>query len=1157
MTAGDCTTTPSSCHGTPRTPQTFGGRTPGVIHLTPRKRATGSPDSESGANQPRDTILGWLRSFVERSEVRLPTTNDDHTGFHRKRIGRSQVVPSVEPSAERRLVAVIRVLERPSTCLDDVGSSPSVRSWWVINEIGSGDRRGTTDPQWIYHSTHHSTRMVDVRESTATLLEEKPELEAGLRAILDVDEQNEQWEFEDVPLDSGAFGEVVSRDIVLNVGGGYRVSDRSAVAAALGEDQLDDGAVDGSHLPELDVRVPAVDRRAVLSTGGSLLLVVLFRVVMYPAVFRNGDVVLSSNDPYFYRFWVEAVVARKGGVLDPSALGTLPDGIQTAEPLLVATLWFVSELLGGGTDVVGGVLAWYPVVSAAVVAALLYALASAVTGDRRVAVAAVAFLAITPAHAMRTGIGFADHHAFDYVWLVLTAFALVLLAGRDVSEDGTRVSIAALAVGITGQVLSWDAGPLLMLPVGLYIAVRVVSDIDAGESPLGQNLGVLAGVGVAAALTYVIYLSLDWHTTIVAATPALLFACSTVVVLVAEVLHRRGESGRRMLEVNLAGAFLAIVAAFALPARFTAVFFRGIDFLMYKEGVAETLPMFSGRQGSLIAPFLELGFAPIFAVPVVVWVARSCIVEHRPRWLLAIVYTGYFAVLATIQVRFAGELAPFLSLFAGLGFVHAAAWIDLTAAPSDLDRGGGVDGSDRDPTNRNPSGTDGTSPDLGRRNTLHLAGSFLGAGSLGLINTPLKHDMVRVGESSYRAAKWMGARAGELGWTYPENYVFSPWSTNRFYNYFVNGQSSSYGYAQENYSTFISSTNGVHWFDRLAARVGFVVTEDNDVLSARFDDRLYNRLHEQFGAGAGNFRAVFASEDGSVKVFRPVPGVRITGPADEAAEVAVSGQVDIPGKRFEFAPDPDVQHGVYETTIPYPLEVGIHDEALTVTDDDIETGRTISQFSGDGVGHWSFDEGEGTTAYDRVGGYHMRGLDGRWHDGEADSSAVRIGGEGHRPWARVDGVDVDESTSLTVGVTLRGPLAMNDEQYPKLVRLVSPTGTVAGLWGRLDVGDVGVRINDSTGTVTRNFSVERTSFDDWTSLVAVLDRAEDELRLYEDGTLARAVDAADVGALGSIERVVVGSLATPTGDPALVGDLRIYDSAVRIQEVLPQGVGGN
>ncbi|MDY6779665.1 MAG: STT3 domain-containing protein, partial [Halobacteria archaeon] len=164
--------------------------------------------------------------------------------------------------------------------------------------------------------------------------------------------------------------------------------------------------------------------------------------------------------------------------------------MSNGEPLLVTTLSFVSDTL----DSSGVVLALYPVLSAVLVAVLIYLTATSLTRDRRVGVASALFFAVIPASVVRTALGFADHHPFDYIWLALTVLFLVILSKKschDAQLRNPRTWLISLLLGVVVafQVLSWDNSPLLIAPIGLYAVIDVLSEYNDKTS--GDGFSVL------------------------------------------------------------------------------------------------------------------------------------------------------------------------------------------------------------------------------------------------------------------------------------------------------------------------------------------------------------------------------------------------------------------------------------------------------------------------------------------------------------------------------------------------------------------------------------------------------------------------------------------------------------------------------------------
>ncbi|MFC6757184.1 MULTISPECIES: STT3 domain-containing protein [Haloarcula] len=776
--------------------------------------------------------------------------------------------------------------------------------------------------------------MSDERGPTE-LLDERPELESALAAALAVDDEHDAWRFDDIDVDSGAFGELVSHGVVEKRGDEYAVADPAAVRRALdGDDAVGDETANGEREFDLDwLAVPAVDGRAAGLLTAALAVVVLTRTYVVGSVYRGGDIVFSGNDAYFYRYLVEQVAAEASGGADFAALSVLPTDVTKGEPLLVATLWWVAELLGGTTETIGHVLAWYPVVSAVISGVFVYLLAVRVTSDRRVGLASVLFLALIPGHALRTSLGFADHHAFDYPWLGLTALALLLVVttARDRASLRSPVPWAGgvlLGVGITGQVLAWEAGPLLIVPVGVVVAAKTLLDVKAGRAPLLANLPLVGGTGLAAALVWTVHTNWEWHTELVASTPLLLFLGVCSVVATAAVVARAGGTARQLAAVE---GVAFVVGLFTVRSLFSERWdeaFSRTDALFRSDAIAETVGLFDpGTIGFL----LLFGFGLVMALPVMVLGVQFA-TRDRADWLVVAVYAWYFLGLAAIQVRFVGELATFAAVFAGYAFVWLAAKVEL-ARPVTGERTAAV--------------TDALVPEPRMLGLLCVL--FLLVGSLGLVQVPVKTGQVTVDGGQYQTATAIERDASEHGLEHPENYVLSQWGKNRMYNYFVSGESRSYAYARNTYEPFVSSTNESEWYDRLRGRVGYVVTE----YRAAEPETMQSRLHTRYGsrngsvAGLGHYQAVYATDSGSHKAFALVPGATLSGTASPNATVTATATVSVPNGEFEYvrqtAVDADGRYGlVVANPGNYTVESDGETSTVTVNESAVRNGTRVT-----------------------------------------------------------------------------------------------------------------------------------------------------------------------------------------------------------------------
>ena len=769
--------------------------------------------------------------------------------------------------------------------------------------------------------TEISVDMTDGRR-VADLLADRPDFEDALEDVQAVDAEMETWTFDDVPIDSGTFGQLVSESVVEKVDGEYRLADPDAVRATLdGEPQPSAKASDTES--KLSVSLPSVDGRGLALLGAVLTVLVAVRLYPLGKVFRDGYVVLSGNDPYYYRFWVERTLAD--GTVGALPFGSVPEGIADGEPFLVATLTWLSGLLGGS----GVALAVYPVLAALLTGCLLYALAVRVSDDRRVALASVLLLAVTPGYAFRTSLGYADHHAFDYLWLALTAFALVvLLTGERELTDATNwLAAVGLGVGIAGQVLAWDNGPLLVAPVAAIVAGAVLLDVRDGCSPLRANAPLLAGLGLAAVGTFGVHDTVGWHSRTVVLVPALVFVGSVAVVAVGELAARFGRDVRELLALEVVAGTATLGGVIVFLPDFWSEVEVGIDRILRGDNIAETQSLFNDVVGFL----LIFGFILVVAVPVLVWATGR--IPGDDRWLVPVVYGWWFLGLATFQVRFVGELAPFTALFAGMGFVWTAAWVDLGQTPAPLD--------DADWTDWWPSRPDAST-------VVAVLALFALVGGLSVVQSGVKMQQVTIDDDTFETATFLTEYADEHGWeNESQSYVFSDWGRNRVYNYFVNGQSKSYGFAQSNYRDFIRQTVP-DTAARTADSARFVVTQEYPVEGPAMGVRLHDHFGSRYGGveGLAHYRAVHVTDGGERKTFLFVQGASIRGTTKANATVSLATNVSVPGAEFVYQRQAQTDaSGAFSLDVAYPgtyeLSTGNRTWSVDVSESAVLNGTTV------------------------------------------------------------------------------------------------------------------------------------------------------------------------------------------------------------------------
>ncbi|MFB6068327.1 MAG: STT3 domain-containing protein [Halobacterium sp.] len=744
------------------------------------------------------------------------------------------------------------------------------------------------------------------------LLDERPDLRGTLERLLDVHERTGAWQPDAEGVDRESVATLVEEGYVEEAASGYRLRDPAAVRTALDE-----------YRSASRARL----RRALVA-GVVLLAVVRF----FPLfdVFRGDWVVLLSNDPYMYRYLVDQALAGGG-------LPSLPAFATRGEPLLVALLSVASAPFGAGTWGSGVVVAFYPVVVAAATGLCVYAIAARLSDDVRVGLAALGLLAVTPAHAYRTSVGVADHHALDYVWLSLTVLAVVDLLTRDRERRETWLVAGLLGVALAAQTLSWEAAPLLFFP--LVPALALVALVERRRDGGDRLAPIAGGLGVAAALAHGVHFLAGWQYAETVYALDLLFLGGVGLYGLVAVVDRGGLPWQALLGLEAAFGVVAAVAWRYVPGLSTRLA-QGLAFFRPGRSIGELSSL--GSTYGVFGPLLILGFAPFLAVPTLLWAVRRGWRRAEAGWLVVSVYAVYFGALAVFQRRFAGEAAPFLAVLGGVGFVALVAWFDLVRLPVPLRADADAAGVATD---------DVRVPD---RTRLLLLGGF-GAVAVGTggLYTALIDRLLVIDEASYRAARWMHDHAEERGWTYPENYVLSKWGRNRMYNYFVNGEARGYGYAQRNYEDFLFSSGGQRWYRQFEGRVGFVVTRDLPHLGTIHPARLQARLHERYGSageqygGVGHFRAVYATDDGSRKVFTLVPGATLEGSTD-ADELVLSTRVSIPGAAFDYVRRVTPTEGTFAVTVAHPGTYDVGGRSVVVEERDVLDGETIRVDAGRG-----------------------------------------------------------------------------------------------------------------------------------------------------------------------------------------------------------------
>lgn len=798
-----------------------------------------------------------------------------------------------------------------------------------------------------------------VADATASFSEEYDDGERALETTLAVDAEHETWTFDDLPLDSGTFGEIVSRGIVTKVDGEYRVSSREGVRAGLegGAGALEDGQDSG-----FEFSIPfTLDKRAAGALAVALGVLFATRSLTYRSVIRGEHVVSPSNDPYHYRYWLEQLLTEGNG----SVITDLPEGAAGTRPLTHAANWFFAMLLGGDQWAADTVAVWFPVVATLALGLVVYWLAVVVTDDVRVGVVSVFFLALTPLHAAYTSIGYLEHRPHQYFWLGVTMLAFAWLAvdlerRRDraltaqtairehLRQLWTWVAAAGLGLGVGLSIHAWGGGILLLVPAAVYVGLKVAIDVRAGLPPALANLPIIAGLGLGATLATFLHFSWGWHEMFTPAISMLVVVGAVAVVGFGAVWNRLEWPtwGLVGLECGLAGVGL-VALRYLRPEDWARLHERAND-LLFREDAAETVSFFTVELAVVFGPLQQFGVGFYIAVLFLGWACWIATRRYSPGWTLLAVYGVFWLVLAAIQARFAGQLTIPFSILGGLGFVHVLAWADLARAPVPFRES---DESERDSPNAHTTAADGgkrepsivVPRDTGTLVSLALIGLLVFG--MSLVYLPSIVGQTTYNDAEFEATMAIDEHAVDAEREYPDNFVLSKWEDNRMYNYFVNGEADKYDYAFGNFDYFRTSDDPDSWYEQFEeSQVGYVVMTDEE--EAYSENTTQAKLHDDHGTGGDDgeplehYQAIYIDDEATA--FAVVPGATISTTGEPGETVTVETDVTVSSETITYERNVTVEEdGTLEVTVPYPGEYRVGQQNVDVSTADVENGSSV------------------------------------------------------------------------------------------------------------------------------------------------------------------------------------------------------------------------
>ncbi|WP_435162019.1 oligosaccharyl transferase, archaeosortase A system-associated [Halorubrum sp. SY-15] len=264
--------------------------------------------------------------------------------------------------------------------------------------------------------------------------------------------------------------------------------------------------------------------------AGIFILMLWTRLQSYGNFVRNGQVYFRGNDPWYHLRETSYLMANYPNRLPFDVFTGFPLGRQAGQfgtlwdHIMVVSTWIAGPIMGGTEEVM---LIMAPL-AGSLVAIPTYFIAKRFV-DRPAALAGAVTLALLPGTFFSYSlVGFPDHTAAEVLFQsiavlgFLVAFGVAerekpvweLVVDRDWTALKRPVGYAAAAgVGLGLYIWTWQPGILMVGFTGIYLAVKITSDVYHDQSPEPVAFAGAVAMGVTTVMQLIALDTLSFDTT--------------------------------------------------------------------------------------------------------------------------------------------------------------------------------------------------------------------------------------------------------------------------------------------------------------------------------------------------------------------------------------------------------------------------------------------------------------------------------------------------------------------------------------------------------------------------------------------------------------------------------------------------------------------
>jgi len=689
-----------------------------------------------------------------------------------------------------------------------------------------------------------------------------------------------------------------------------------------------------------------------------LLIGLIVRFFTFSQVFEPGRIVFLEADPYYHMWRVFSYIESFPETFFFDSFINYPYGVVVGWPPLFDQIIALISLIAGlgkpGIYLVETIGAFIPVISGIFSIISVYYIAKEIFNER-IALCSSLLLAVMPAHAQISFLGFTDHHIAEVLISVLAYLFFI----RSLKNDSYGFSIlSGIMIGLS--FLTWIGAPIFIGIILSYIIIQFVLD---RKSNINSNYLLKTGtISFLIAFVTIIffYLWTPWQKDIQAGTlsyfqPVFVFLCVLVVIFLG-IISRIVKDQKwflfpSIILVMFASLFLILVLS--LPSFYDNLF-NGIGYLLRDapvlKQIVEAQPLFYTYDGIFLGwqffsnpvwySFALSFYFAIIGFFLLLYYHRTGIDKGR---LFLLIWTLIVLVLALFQRRFTYTLAVNVAILSGffideitfnmsniynswalnLKSGHIALFILMVLCIPNLVLAYNMAQSPPKPSDdwydsliwlRENTPDPGNPPQYGIM-TWWDYGNWI----LYISKRPVVANNFQIGGDE--AARFFiepdEALANKIMDMRKARYVVVDrrMGLNKFMQ---NGQPVLKGtfmtilsFADKNLETYLDKYN---------------LPDDN------YFQTMYARMHVFDGNGLNNYRIIYESKEthynlfdrptGNIKIFEYVKGAKITGKASSNGTAFISGKIITNQERiFDYSQEAKAdEKGYFEFTVPYSVE---------------------------------------------------------------------------------------------------------------------------------------------------------------------------------------------------------------------------------------------